>query len=79
MDQVRADVYRRFAALWADSEPLRDAHELWAAMRAAGLSEEVVTDEWLRSLSSDWVYGRAEVPFTDERVNRIYRRELSGQ
>ncbi len=79
MDQVRADVYRRFAAIWADSEPLRDAHALWAALRAAEISEDAVTDDWLRALSSEWVYGRAEVPFADERVNRIYRRELTGQ
>lgn len=78
MDEVRADVYRRFAAMWADSEPLRDAHELWAALRAAGVSEEAVTDDWLRSLPPDWVYRRADVPFADERVNRIYRRELTG-
>lgn len=79
MDEVRADVYRRFAGIWADSEPLRDAHELWAALRAAGVSEENVTDDWLRSLPAEWVYRHADVPFSDERVNRIYRRELTGQ
>ena len=79
MDEVRQDVYRRFAGIWANSEPLRDAHELWAALRAAGVSEELVTDDWLRSLSPAWVYGRADEPFADERANRLYRRELTGQ
>ncbi len=79
MDQVRADVYQRFEAIWANSEPIRNAHELWAALRAAGVSEDVVTDEWLRSLSPDWVYSREDFPFADEGVNRIYRRELLGQ
>lgn len=78
MEEVRADIYRRFASIWANGAPLRSPHELRAAVRGAGLSESEVTDEWLRSLSRAWVYGETEEPFEDERANRIYRRELLG-
>lgn len=70
-----ADVYRRFAAIWANGAPVRTIHELSAALRAAGLEDRAVTDEWLRSLSEAWVYGESDEPFTDDRANRIYRRE----
>jgi hypothetical protein len=79
MREVRADVYRRFAAMWANGEPVRNAHELYAVVRAAGIDEGEVSDEWLRSLSREWVYGELDDPFVDERANRIYRRELLGE
>ncbi len=72
------DVYRRFAKIWANGEPVRDARELAAALRAAGVPEAQITDDWLRSLRREWVYGESEEPFVDERANRSYRRELLG-
>lgn len=71
-------VYRRFAAIGADGEPIRTERELAAMMRAAGKSAEDATDEWLRSLPRAWVYGWSDGPFADERANRLYRRELEG-
>lgn len=69
-------VYARFARIWKNGHPVRSAAELGAAVRAAELEPEQVSDEWLRSLSRAWVYHDAEDPFDDERVNRAYRREL---
>jgi hypothetical protein len=77
MDELpHPHVYRRFRALWADSEPLRSPRELAAAMRAAGIAPAQITDDWLRALSSAWVYGESDEPFADEGQNRSYRREL---
>lgn len=76
MPKVGADVYRRFAAIWANGEPVRNANELHALLRAGGLSEAEASDEWLRSLPRAWVYGEVEDPFVDEQSNRVYRREL---
>jgi hypothetical protein len=70
------DLYARFARIWANSHPVRSAPELEAAVRAAGRDHDSVDDEWLRSLSRDWVYHQAEDPFEDELDNRAYRREL---
>lgn len=66
--------YRRFCAIWADSEPVRASHELAAALRAVGAEE--VEDEWLRGLNPDWVYGESAEPFDDDETNLNYRREL---
>jgi hypothetical protein len=72
------EVYQRFAAIWANGEPVRTEAELSAALRAAGIAPEQATDEWLRAFQRAWVYGESEEPFTDERTNRSYRRELGG-
>lgn len=72
-----SDVYRRFVSIWANGEPVRDAHQLGAAVRAAKLTFDQVTDDWLRSLSRDWVHGYTDAPFEDEQANRVYRRELT--
>ncbi len=71
-------VYRRFAALYANSHMIRTAYELEVAVRAAGLDIDRVSDAWLRSLSSSWVYGRAGAPFDDETTNKKYRRLLEA-
>jgi hypothetical protein len=76
MDELPPHVYRRFRAIWADSEPLRSPRELTAAVRAAGVAPAQITDDWLRTLSSAWVYGDSDAPFADEKVNRQYRREI---
>lgn len=76
-DSNYRDAYRRFAAMWADGEPIRGEHELEAAIRAAGLGEGPIGDEWLRSLDRRWVYGHSDEPFESERANRSYRRELT--
>lgn len=70
-------VYNHFAALFANSHPIRRPVDLAAAIQAAGLSVEEVTDEWLRSLDPAWVYGDSDVPFADEHRNREYRRILT--
>lgn len=78
-DEVGPELYRRFAAIWANSEPIRNARELSAMLRAAGKREDEITDEWIRALPRSWVYGETEEPFADERANRQYRRELAGE
>jgi hypothetical protein len=70
------DIYARFAELYANSEPIRSKAELDAAIVASSRDYGEVDDDWLRSLDSTWVYQRAEEPFSDERANRAYRREL---
>ncbi|MCZ7680596.1 MAG: hypothetical protein M5U28_18250 [Sandaracinaceae bacterium] len=77
--EVGHDVYRRFAAIWANGEPVRSAREVGAMIRAAGKREADITDEWLRALPHAWVYGASDDPFPDERANRQYRRELEGE
>lgn len=76
MQESDAEVYRRFAAIWANGQPVRSARELQALLRAAGIDEQSVSDEWIRSLPPAWVYGEMDEPFVDERANRMYRREL---
>lgn len=77
-DSTYQDAHRRFSAMWANSEPVRGEHELEAAIRAAGLADQPVPDDWLRSLRRDWVYGDSDEPFADQNANRSYRRELMG-
>jgi hypothetical protein len=72
------DVYAQFARIWTDGEPIREPHELFAAMTAAGLTPDAVTEDWLRALSKQWVYGHSDAPFNDERANRDYRRVVNG-
>lgn len=74
---TKESVYRRFAAIHANSLPIRDEKDLEAAVRAAGLSWDSVTDDWLRALERRWVHFDSESPFGDERQNREYRRLLS--
>jgi len=78
-DAAIEPVHQRFSKLYADSQPVRGPSELAAAVEAAGLSPDRVTDAWLRSLSDDWVYGRSDSPFEDgELENRVYRQILQG-
>ena len=72
------DVYRQFRDIWADSEPLRTRSELGAAVRAAKLEPDEITPDWLHGLDREWVYGRGDDPFADDRQNREYRRLLSA-
>jgi len=72
-------VYRRFADRYANSVPIRQATEVDAAIRAADLDYDEVTDEWLASLSDGWVYREEDAPFSDDRRNRAYRRLLAEQ
>ncbi len=75
---VAPELYRRFAEIWADGEPIRSSRELAALLRAAGKREEDVDEAWLRALPRAWVYGWSDDPFADDRANRQYRRELEG-
>lgn len=72
-------VYRRFADMYANSHPIRQATELDAAIRAADLDYAEIEDDWLRSLLDGWVYREADVPFADDRRNRAYCRHLAEQ
>ncbi len=72
------ELYASFARIYADGKPIRGAFELVAAIHAAGLEPENVTEEWLRSLNRDWVCGAALLPFQDLAANRLYRRFLTG-
>jgi hypothetical protein len=67
-----------FARLYANSVPIRSMDELDAAIQAAGLDYDRVTEEWLRSLQRNWVYLMSDEPFEDEKQNRAYRREMSA-
>lgn len=69
-------VYRDFHRMYADSEPIRTAQELEAALHAAGVGPEQATMSWLEGLDDDWVYHRAEEPFDLPTLNREYRRLL---
>ena len=71
-----ADVYLRFARMYADSTPIRGPRELDAAIRAAGLDYADVSSEWLRALNYAWVYGDSGAPFASELLNRRYVRML---
>jgi hypothetical protein len=68
------DVYRQFREMWADGEPTRTRSELTAAVRAANVEPAEITADWLRGLDREWVYGRGDDPFADDRKNREYRR-----
>ncbi|MCC7537630.1 MAG: hypothetical protein IT379_15510 [Deltaproteobacteria bacterium] len=69
-------IFRRFTAIWADSQPIRTLPELRAAVRAAELAWADVTDDWLRSLDPRWVYRQSDEPFADTRRNEEYRRRV---
>lgn len=71
------DAYQRFAAMYANSVPIRGPSELRAAMEAGGIEPADVDEPWLRSLQRSWVYGESDEPFTDPQVNRVYRRLLA--
>ncbi len=70
--------YEEFRKLYADSQPIRSPAELQAAMRAANITSEQATTEWLESLDKRWVYGKADYPFDDDQANRAYWRYLGG-
>jgi|GEM_PF-1338333 len=71
-------LYASFARIYADGKPIRGAFELVAAIRAAGLEPEDVTEDWLRTLNRDWVYRESLAPFQDPIANRLYHRILAG-
>ena len=73
------ELYASFARTYADGKPIRGAFELVAAIRAAGLEPEQVTEDWLKTLNRDWVYGESLLPFQDPAANRVYRRILTGE
>jgi hypothetical protein len=72
------ELYASFARIYADGKPIRGVFELIAAIRATGLDLEEVTDEWLRGINADWVYGESLLPFQDPATNRLYQRFLLG-
>lgn len=76
MPRTVDSVYREFSELYGDSLPIRSPDELRAAMRAADVSGDQATREWLQSLNRQWVYGKADYPFDDELSNRAYWRML---
>jgi hypothetical protein len=66
------DVYRRFASIWADGDPIVNETALRAAIDATGFKLEDISEAWLRALDPEWVYGRQNRPFRDEDLNRRY-------
>ena len=67
------EVYAAFSRLYADGKPGRPADHLHAAMKAAELEPAQITETWLLSLDSAWVYGESDRPFPDSReFNRLY-------
>ena len=72
------ELYATFARIFADGKPIRGVFELVAAIHAAGLEPENVTEDWLRALNGDWVYGDSLFPFQDPTANRLYQRFLTG-
>lgn len=70
-------LHASFARIYGDGKPLRGVFELVAAIHAAGLEPENVTEDWLRALNEDWVYGEALLPFQDPTANRLYQRFLT--
>ena len=72
------DLYALFARVYGDGKPIRGMLELVAAIQAAGLEPENVTEDWLKTLNADWVYGEALMPFQDPGANRLYQRFLQG-
>ncbi len=77
-DQLKT-LYASFAEIYADGIPIRRPVELVAAVRAAGLEPEAVTEDWLKALNEDWVYGQSILPFQDAVANRVYQQILRGQ
>ena len=71
-------LYATFARIYADGKPIRGVFELVAAIHAAGLEPENVTEDWLRALNGDWVYGESLLSFQDPAANRLYQRFLIG-
>jgi len=71
-------LYATFARIYADGKPIRGVFELVAAIHAAGFEPENVTEDWLRALNGDWVYGESLLPFQDPAANRLYQRFLIG-
>lgn len=71
-------LYASFARIYGDGKPIRGVFELLAAIRAAGLEPERVTEDWLETLNRDWVYGDSLLPFQDPAANRLYHRILTG-
>ena len=72
------DLYASFARIYGDGKPIRGILALVAAIHAAGLEPEKVTEDWLKTLNADWVYGEALMPFQDPAANRLYQRFLQG-
>jgi hypothetical protein len=72
------ELYASFARIYGDGKPIRGAFELVAAIRAAGLEPDQVTEDWLKTLNRDWVYGESLLPFQDPAANRLYQRILIG-
>ncbi len=69
-----AAAYRRFRSMYANSKPIRGQHSFEAAVRAANWPFDDVSDEFLRSLDTDWVHGLNDTPFSSAESNRRYRR-----
>ena len=76
MARTLDEVNDAFARIYANSRPIRSPDELDAAIRAAGLDYDDVTDEWFHSLHKSWVFLDSDSPFDDEMANRAYRREM---
>jgi len=72
------NLYASFARVYGDGKPIRGLLELVAAIHAAGLDPENVTEDWLKALNDDWVYGESLMPFQDASANRLYQRCLKG-
>ena len=72
------ELYASFARVYGDGKPIRGILELVAAIHAAGLEPENVTEDWLKTLNDDWVYGESLMPFQDSVANRLYQRILKG-
>lgn len=77
-DKALVDVYRRFERIWADSQTLVQPTALAAAIGASRVGLDDVTDDWLRALDRDWVYGHGNRPFRDEELNRRYWRAAAS-
>jgi len=71
-------LYASFARIYGDGKPIRGVFELVAAIHAAGLEPENVTENWLRALNEAWVHGESLLPFQDPVANRLYQRLLTG-
>jgi len=72
------ELYASFARVYGDGKPIRGLLELVAAIHAAGLDPKNVTEDWLKALNDDWVYGESLMPFQDTTANRLYQRFLKG-
>ncbi len=72
-------LYASFAQIYADGKPIRQPMDLVAAVQAAGLDPTIVTEDWLRTLNEEWVYGESIFPFQDAVTNRLYQQLLRGR